>query len=114
MIASKIQRNELPKSRLGRGGEFRPDDYFATALERVYRVSGMAMYRVLDHPACRTRLQDLVGRVERAWRQGERTDRWAAFGRSVDRMKWAWLEMLDADVATTPPSQRKGADHGRD
>jgi hypothetical protein len=79
---------------------FRPDDYFAAALSRIYRVSGLRMYDVLRRPETRTRLLDLVGRVERAWRQGEQTDRWAVFGRAVDRLKWFWLELLDADGAS--------------
>jgi len=78
-------------------GMFRPDDYFAAALSRIYLVSGLRMYDVLRQPANRSRLLDLVGRVERAWRQGEQTDRWAVFGRAVDRLKWFWLELLGAD-----------------
>jgi hypothetical protein len=81
-------------------GTFRPDDYLAAALSRIYRVSGLRMYDVLRQPANRSRLLDLVGRVERAWRQGELTDRWAVFGRAVDRLKWSWLELLGADGAS--------------
>ena len=77
--------------------QFRPDDYFAAALSRIYQVRGLKMYDVLRQPANRSRLIDLVSRVERAWRQGELTDRWAVFGRAVDRLKWSWLELLGAD-----------------
>ncbi len=92
-MARKTFSNKI--LRTARPAGFQPDAYFSRMLHGLYAIGGLAIYRVLNDSAGRQRLLRLADRVEGAWRAGERTGRWSAFGRAVDRLKWLWLELLD-------------------
>ncbi len=87
---------------------FDPDSYLALALQRIFMANGMEMYRVLKRPARRSRLAGMVRRMNVAWRQGERTGRWRAFARTVDRLRGVWLEAIRFNGNATS-CQSKGA-----